>query len=97
MKTALVQNGLLQLIDVRKANLEKLVFHDTLPRFHDRFELTEFDEQTVHKMDLRREIRGTEGKIKIETFLDTLVRQLTVYAVTAIGLFLIIKDFLIGE
>lgn len=49
------------------------------------------------RMDLTREIRSKGENIKTETFLDYLVRQLTVYAVGAIGLFLILKDFLIGK
>lgn len=48
-------------------------------------------------MDLTREIRSKGENIKTETFLDYLVRQLTVYAVGAIGLFLILKDFLTGK
>ncbi|KAL9959262.1 hypothetical protein ACROYT_G032569 [Oculina patagonica] len=38
-----------------------------------------------------------DGQIKIETFLDSLVRQTSVFAVAAVGLFLIIKEYLIGS
>ena len=48
-------------------------------------------------MYLTRGNRDKAGKIKTETFLDSLVRQLSVYVVAAIGLFLIIKEFLIGK
>lgn len=48
-------------------------------------------------MDLTRGIHSKGETIKTETFLDSLVRQLTVYAVAGIGLFLIVKDFLIGK
>ena len=41
--------------------------------------------------------RTKEEKIKTETFLDSLVRRMTVYAVAIIGFFLIIKDFIIGK
>lgn len=49
-------------------------------------------------MDLRREMsHRKDGQIKIETFLDSLVRQLSVYAVAAMGLFLVIKEYFIGK
>ena len=41
--------------------------------------------------------RRQEEEIKTETFLDSLVRRVTVYAVALIGLFLIIKEFLLGK
>lgn len=63
----------------------------------DPFELTGFDGRTKSSMDVTRRNRDKGDKIKTETFLDSLVRQLSVYVVTAIGLFLIIKEFLIGE
>ena len=41
--------------------------------------------------------RKDEQIIKTETFLDLLVKQTSVYAVTAVGLFLIVKTYLIGK
>ena len=35
--------------------------------------------------------------IKTETYLEGIVRWMTVYAVAGMGIFLIIKDFLIGK
>lgn len=49
-------------------------------------------------VNLTREMsHRKDGQIKTETFLDSLVRQISVYAVAAIGLFLIIKEYLIGK
>lgn len=49
-------------------------------------------------MDLTGEIsQRKDGRIKTGTFLDSLVRQMSVYTVAAIGLFLIIKEYLIGK
>ena len=57
-----------------------------------------FNEQLEYLMDPReRFYRRQEEEIKTETFLDSLVRRMTVYAVALIGLFLIIKEFLIGK
>lgn len=48
--------------------------------------------------DLGREINNSkDDQIKTETFLDSLVKQTSVYAVAAIGLFLIIKEYFIGK
>lgn len=41
--------------------------------------------------------RKDEQIIKTETFLDLLVKQTSVYSVTAVGLFLIVKTYLIGK
>lgn len=38
-----------------------------------------------------------DGQIKTDTVLDSLVRQMSVYTVAAIGLFLILKEYLIGK
>ena len=57
-----------------------------------------FNEQLEYLMDSsERFYRRQEEEIKTETFLDSLVRRMTVYAVALIGLFLIIKEFLIGK
>ena len=49
-------------------------------------------------MDLTRVIsQGKDGQIKTDTFLDSLVRQMSVYTVAIIGLFLILKEYLIGK
>ena len=48
-------------------------------------------------MDLMKENHDRAVQIKTETFLDSLVRQFSVYAVAGIGLFLIVKDFLLGK
>lgn len=49
-------------------------------------------------MDLTRVIsQGKAGQIKTDTFLDSLVRQMSVYTVATIGLFLILKEYLIGK
>lgn len=57
-----------------------------------------FNEQLEYLMDSRgRFHRKQEEEIKTETFLDSLVRRMTVYAVALIGLFLIIKEFLLGK
>lgn len=41
--------------------------------------------------------QGKHGEVKTETFLDSLVRHMSVYAVAAMGLFLITKEYFIGK
>jgi len=49
-------------------------------------------------MDFTRAIsQRKEGQIKTDTFLDSLVRQMSVFAVATLGLILILKEFLIGK
>jgi len=49
-------------------------------------------------MDFTRAIsHRKDGQIKTDTFLDSLVRQMSVYAVATVGLILILKEFLIGK
>lgn len=55
------------------------------------------DGRNKSSMDLMKENRDRAVQIKTETFLDSLVRQFSVYAVAGIGLFLIVKEFLIGK
>ena len=40
---------------------------------------------------------GKHEQIRTETLLDSVVRQLSVYAVAAMGLFLIVKEHFIGK
>lgn len=49
-------------------------------------------------MDFTRAIsQRKDGQIKTDTVLDSLVRQMSVYTVATIGLFLILKEYLIGK
>lgn len=49
-------------------------------------------------MDFTRAIsQRKDGRIKTDTVLDSLVKQMSVYTVATIGLFLILKEYLIGK
>ena len=52
----------------------------------------------VYRHVLTRDMdEGKHEQVRTETLLDSVVRQLSVYAVAAMGLFLIVKEHFIGK